>query len=249
MEYEDQIAIVTPEGVALTLTLAGLGSRAIALILDWLVRLPMLIVLAIIGAGSDVGLIIEIIGLFAVVYIYDVAFEVLAAGRTPGKRWTSLRVLRADGRPEGLGASAVRNVIRLVDFLPLVYVIGAASIITTTRNQRLGDLGADTIVVREPRGLKPPDPSLRAVMPPPPPQPTAGATWLPAWDVTAITQQDLAAVRTFLERRPLLADQARRELGQRLAAGMAAKIPGVGPQPDPERMLETLVAIKSARGR
>ena len=56
-------------------------------------------------------------------------------------------------------------------------------------------------------------------------------------------------MRTFLERRPLLADQARRELGQRLAAGMAAKIPGVGPQPDPERMLETLVAIKSARGR
>ncbi len=86
-------------------------------------------------------------------------------------------------------------------------------------------------------------------MPPPPPQATAGASWLPAWDVTAITQQDLAAVRTFLERRPLLADEARRELGQRLAAGMAAKIPGVGPQPDPERMLETLVAIKSARGR
>ena len=154
MEYEDLISIATPEGVALTLTLAGLGSRGVATLLDWCVRLPILIVAAIPAAHSDAGRIVFILVAFVMVYVYDVLFEAFGGGRTPGKRWTSLRVLHADGRPESAGAAAVRNVVRIVDWLPSFYLVGGASIVATARNQRLGDLAADTIVVREPRPPK-----------------------------------------------------------------------------------------------
>ncbi len=254
MEYEDQISIATPEGVALTLTLAGLGSRAIALMLDWLVRIPFFIIVALIAAGTGTaGIIVLIIASFLLIYVYDVLFEAFGGGRTPGKRWTSLRVVHIDGRPEGLGTAAVRNVIRLVDWLPGIYIVGVVSIIATTRNQRLGDLAGGTIVVREPRAVKqpkPPKPKQRsAAVPAPMPIPTH-PNWLPAWDVTAVTPHDIATVRTFLERRHALAQPARIELAARLAALMATKIPGLqGAPPDAEQMLETVAALKSARGR
>jgi uncharacterized RDD family membrane protein YckC len=254
VEYEDQISIVTPEGVALTLTLAGLGSRAIALMLDWCVRLPILIVVLVAFRASNAGAIGDIgiyITAFLLIYVYDVAFEAFWGGRTPGKRWTSLRVLHIDGRPESIGSAAVRNVIRLVDFLPAIYIAGATSIIATTNNQRLGDLSAGTIVVREPRAPKAPKPprqTHRVAAPRPAPPTTADA--LPAWDVTAVTPTDLATVRMFLERRDVLAARARADLAQRLAAGIAAKIPGLdGSGPDPEQLLETVAALKQARGR
>jgi uncharacterized RDD family membrane protein YckC len=245
VEYEDLISIATPEGVDLTLSLAGLGSRAIATMLDWLVRLPILIAAGIILRGSDVGVILFTLIEFALIYLYDVLFEAYGHGRTPGKRWTSLRVLHVDGRPEGVGSAAVRNVIRLVDCLPLLYIPGVTSIIATQRNQRLGDLAADTIVVREPRA-----PGEAEVAEAPALPVSVPDNWLPAWDVTAITQEDLVALRSFLDRRTDIATPARTELGHRLAAGLAAKIPGVsGGPPDAERFLETVAALKSARRR
>jgi uncharacterized RDD family membrane protein YckC len=253
VEYEDQISIATPEGLALTLTLAGLGSRAIALMLDWCIRIPILAIVAVVTWGSTIGAIVEIITAFLVIYVYDVLFEAYGGGRTPGKRLTSLRVMHTDGRPEGLGTAAVRNIVRLVDFLPSVYVIGCASIITTVKNQRLGDLAAGTIVVREPRALKAPKPRKETHRAPPPrPAPAPHADGLPAWDVTGVTAGDLAAVRTFLERRDILTARARDDLAQRLAAGLAAKIPGVDGSlnsTDPEHMLETVAALKQARAR
>ena len=100
---------------------------------------------------GDLGIALFSIISFAIYFGYDVAFEVLANGRTPGKRWTGLRVLRDDGRPVDLLSSAIRNVVRLVDGLPLSYLPAMVSILVTQRNQRLGDLAASTIVVREPR--------------------------------------------------------------------------------------------------
>lgn len=247
--------------MTLTLTLAGLGSRAIATLLDWLVRLLLLGAVALVvlvgihvATDSAPGVIVFTISEFVLFYLYDVLFEAYSGGRTPGKRWTSLRVLHADGRPVGLGAAAVRNIVRLIDGPPLLYLPGMVSIIATARNQRLGDLAAGTVVVREPRPQKPVKAKRRGrrggrgELPPPPPP--AAAPWLPAWDVTAITPEDLAAVRTFLGRREQVAAAARAELAQRLAAGVAAKIPGVGGAPsDPEQFLETVAALKSARGR
>jgi uncharacterized RDD family membrane protein YckC len=232
--------VVTPEGVALELHLVGLGSRAIATVLDTLVQLTMLlavsIALALIRPGEAVTLIVLALSTFSILYLYYVLFEAYAGGRTPGKRWSSIRVLCDDGRPIGIGESAVRNIVRLVDWLPLFYGVGAVSIMATKRNQRLGDLAAHTIVVREPRKVAV---AATGIERPP------GV--LPAWDVAAIGADDMAAARTFLARRETLAAGARTELANRLAGGLAAKIPGVAPPVDPERFLETLVALKASR--
>jgi uncharacterized RDD family membrane protein YckC len=235
--------------VTLTLTLAGLGSRAVAGLLDLAVRAALLGAVALVLALADsaitstaLGVIVFALTEFALLLLYDILFETFAAGRTPGKRWSSLRVLRTDGRPVGLGTATVRNVLRLVDGLPTLYLPGMASILATRRNQRLGDLAAGTIVVREPRLPK------AGAAPDEPVAPRIGTPPLPAWDVAAITAEDLATVRTFLGRREDVQPDARFELAERLAGGLAAKIPGIGTtRYDPEYLLETIVALKSRR--
>jgi uncharacterized membrane protein SpoIIM required for sporulation len=90
-----------------------------------------------------------IIGQFLILWGYFVAFEALWDGQTPGKRVLGLRVVRNGGGGVDLGASAARNLVRFVDFLPFGYFVGMVSVIANARNQRLGDLVAGTIVVRE----------------------------------------------------------------------------------------------------
>src|SRR3712207_4395693 len=160
MEYEDRVRIATPEGVDVELTLAGIGSRFIAAVLDFLVQgsvnLAAGLLLGVLGGeGHPVGVAIFSVVFFLVFFGYDVLFEVRSRGRTLGKRWTGLRVVRSGGRPVTFVPSCVRNVMRLVDVLPAFYAIGMFSIFFTPRNQRLGDLAAGTLIVRErPGGLR-----------------------------------------------------------------------------------------------
>lgn len=134
-----------------------MGSRAIAFIIDQLLRLlvagAVIVLLLVIGPGNGWTAAIGIVAVLLIVFGYDVLFEVLASGRTPGKRWSGLRVVREGARPIGWGTSLVRNVLRLVDVLPGVYAVGGLCIVLSARNQRLGDLAAGTLVVRERRGL------------------------------------------------------------------------------------------------
>lgn len=252
MPYEDRISIATPEGVDLQLTLAGLGSRAVARIVDQLIQTGVLIAVALLAAlaggdGSVVGALFLVV-LFLVQFGYDVLFETLASGRTPGKRWSGLRVVRSDGGPVGFVPSAVRNLVRLVDFLPGVYAVGMAAVLASRRNQRLGDMAAATLVVRERHGGRRPAhaPTTTAT--------TASGTWTPtaeagavAWDVSAVTADELATVRRFLDRRSGLTADARARLAGELAARLRPKV--VGPPPDqaPEAFLEALAAAKTAR--
>jgi len=139
--YDDRISIPTPEGVELELVLAGIGSRLVATIVDMLVKVGLLIALWVIGSavgGDEAGgflLAVLIVASFLVFFGYDVAFEALASGRTPGKRAAGLRVVRLGGEPVGFVASAVRNLLRLVDSLPGIYAVGAACILFSSRNQ------------------------------------------------------------------------------------------------------------------
>src|SRR5215208_2572003 len=157
MEYEDRVRISTPEGVDVELTLAGIGSRFIAAIMDLLVQGAVVLAAAIIlgvtaGNASSAAVAVFTIVFFLVFFGYDVLFEVRSRGRTLGKRWTGLRVVRTGGSPVTFVPSCVRNVMRLVDILPLFYAVGMCTIFFTSRNQRLGDLAAGTLVVRERTG-------------------------------------------------------------------------------------------------
>jgi len=250
MQYEERTRIATPEGVELELVLAGLASRFIAEVLDSLLILLLVGLLVAVAAlaGGTAGLVIGTValgGLLLIVVAYNVAFEVLAAGRTPGKRANGLRVVMERGEPVGLHASAVRNLVRLLEGPATFYVPAIVSILVTRRNQRLGDLAAATLVVREP--APPRRRRRRRGGTTPPPAPAGPHLRLGEWDVSAITQDDLATVRTFLARRDGFTPDARRGLARELAERMGAKIAGHPPGLSAEQLLEGIAAVKSAR--
>ena len=128
MEYEDRLRIATPEGVDVELTLAGIGSRFIAATIDFTIQgltlFAVALLLGIVGGDGDEGGIrvaVFTIAFFLIFFGYDVLFEVRSRGRTPGKRWTGLRVVRTGGQPVTFVPSSVRNVMRLIDILPVSY--------------------------------------------------------------------------------------------------------------------------------
>ena len=116
----------------------------------------MIISLALIlRPAGDAGAAIFTSAMFALIFFYDVLFEVLGGGRTPGKRWTGLRVVRSGGRPITLARSSVRNILRIIDILPGFYAVGMTVIFIAPRNQRIGDLAAGSHVVRIRHGDRP----------------------------------------------------------------------------------------------
>lgn len=246
LPYEDRVSIATPEGVAVELVLAGLGSRFIARVLDSLVQAGFILawlLLVLATEGAFVVVAIGYVGAFLGWFAYDIAFEVLASGRTPGKRWSKLRVVAADGGPVGLGASAVRNLLRVVDFLPVAYPLGAVAIVVTSRNQRIGDLAAGTLVVRERRSAPVSLDEVRLLSPP-------GSTgWmdLSVWDVSSVNAQEVAIVRSFLQRRHSLDPNARHRLAEELAGRLHPKVVGAPDRLPSEVFLEGVVAAKAAR--
>ena len=246
MEFEDRLTIATPEGVDLELTLAGVGSRFASALVDYLIQLLILVALALV-LGYGMNLSARSGGYAAAVWIvlgfllfvgYDIAFEVLASGRTPGKRLNGLRVVLEAGAPVTFPASAVRNALRLIDILPGMYLVGIASILVSERNQRLGDHAAGTLVVRERKAL-PAEPRLRSYR-----RPVAAPT---AWDTSAIGPDELTAVRSFLARRDALTSNARAQLAAELAGRLRPKVGGGVADDAPELFLERLAAAKAER--
>jgi uncharacterized RDD family membrane protein YckC len=240
VEYEDTRTIATPEGVELRLHLAGVGSRFASGAIDFAIKAAVVGVVATVAGvslGGVPGLIAAAAGLLFATVLFDVLFEVRSGGRTPGKRTLGLRVVLADGRPVGLRASSVRNVLRLVEGLPLSYVPAIVSILATPSNQRLGDLAAGTVVVHEARAAAAHPAAVSRPVP----------AYTETWDVSAVTAQELAAVRDFLRRRGDFTPGARRALAERLASGLEGRVGGVRTRMPPERFLEDLAAAKASR--
>jgi uncharacterized RDD family membrane protein YckC len=248
VEYEDRITIATPEGVDLQLTLAGVGSRFTSALVDLAIQLALVVSFALLFllaldsfGGGGLGAAVFAVLSFLLFAGYDIVFEVFASGRTPGKRLNGLRVVRSDGSPVGFLTSAVRNVMRLIDILPTFYLVGIVSILATARNQRLGDLAAGTLVVRERLGA-----GVRRWRPEELSAP-ASAGWA-GWDVSGVSRDEILAVRRFLERRHELTRDARTRLADELAAALRPRVPAVPDTVQGETFLEQLAAAKQARG-
>jgi uncharacterized RDD family membrane protein YckC len=246
------VDIATPEGVDLEVELGGLGSRFIAELIDYALKGIVVGALAIVlfAIGRGVAAAVFLVLSFLIWFGYDVLFEVLANGRTPGKRAVGLRVVRTGGQPVGFLTSSVRNLLRIVDGPATSYIAGIVSIVASKRNQRLGDMAAGTLVVREqptPKAL----PAWEQNVPAPPPAPWArpgdGSPAGAGWDVSAISQEEIAAVRQFLERRWSLEPSARHQLAWQLAEGLRPKMAGAPPELQGEPLLEQLAAAKAAR--
>ena len=136
----------TPEGVDLGLSVAGPVPRALALALDSLIRLGLYLLLLPLLSLSKLGAGLFLLGIFLVDWLYPVLFEVYR-GATPGKRAMGLAVVHDDGTPVGLAASLIRNLLRIIDFLPLFYGVGLVSCLVDRDFRRLGDLAAGTLVI------------------------------------------------------------------------------------------------------
>ena len=247
MTYDDRISIPTPEGVELELVLAGVGSRLVATLVDSVIQgfvyFAFVVIQVLVGGDAGGGFVAAgaVVAGFLVLFGYHVAFETLASGRTPGKRAAGLRVVRVGGGPVGFLPSAVRNLLRLVDMQPgLLYAVGATSIVVSARNQRLGDLAAGTLVVRERRV---PLPAIRPATPD-----VVAADRYAAWDVSSVTPFELVTVRRFLERRWHLDPGARHRLSWELAERLRPKVAGAPPDLHPEQFLEALAEAKASRG-
>jgi uncharacterized RDD family membrane protein YckC len=238
---DDRVTIATPEGVTLELVLAGVGSRFVARLLDTLIQFAIILALEVgVALTSSPGIVRAIarVMIFLVIFGYDIPFEVLNRGRTVGKVAAGIRVVGTAGEPVTFFASAIRSILRIADFLPLMYVAGVASMVATTRDQRLGDLAAGTIVVRDRfpgMGTAPAAPATVPV--------EAVATW----DVSTVDQVDLAGIQQFLARRLALPYPVRSYFASELANRVGPKVAGAPYGTHPEYLLEGIVVAKQAR--
>jgi uncharacterized RDD family membrane protein YckC len=146
------VAAETPEGILLELRPAGLSARFCAFLIDWVIRLAILYTASVTAlVAGAIGVSFWLILLFALEWFYPVAFELTAAGATPGKRVFRLRVVMDNGLPVTPAAAITRNLLRVADFLPFGYGFAVVSMMLRRDSKRLGDIAAATLVVHAAR--------------------------------------------------------------------------------------------------
>jgi len=248
IETEETLVIETPERVPLAFALASIGNRFLAAAIDHFIQYFSIIVvvwifLSVVGFGGEEtgGLINEIqreapkwmialmiILLFLLFAGYFIFFEWLWDGQTPGKRLLKLRVIREDGRPITLWEAIARNLLRVFDatpgFLVPIYSVGLIVIFLSSRDQRVGDIFAGTVVIRERTDEAPTFDETFS-------NPVADAasrrvqkrTEFNA-DVTALSMEEVEVVESFLRRRWDLTERQRIWMAWRIALPLMYKL-------------------------
>jgi uncharacterized RDD family membrane protein YckC len=237
-----EYSVLTPERVSLQYDIAGIGSRGAAAIVDTLIQSVVLIVIFValtaglaagsaflsVGSGPGAGtlfLALFVLALFAVADGYFMLFEILWNGQTPGKRMVGIRVIRENGYPMRPIDAVIRNLVRMVDWLPGAYGIGVLTMLLNKRSKRLGDFASGTIVVREgSRGAG------TLLMPSGEPAESRGVR---------LSSADATLVRDFLVRRASLDPRARADLAARLSAVLVQRY-ALTLDAEPEAFLERL---------
>ena len=250
--------------------MAGLGTRAIAQILDLLILAGVLIgitfaAIAVGQAGSStIAFLVGVLGGFVVVFGYFWTCEAFWSGQTIGKKVFRLRAVGDRGEPMTFFQAGIRNVVRIVDFLPYGYGVGLVVLFVNGKGKRLGDLAAGTIVVKDsdyvwlwqlPGGRPPPPPAPPApdaepgkepVAPPPhEPQPAAFAPATPAEMLLRRIDPELRRfVTSYARRRPDLPLDLRAQLAGQLQANLHAAVPDVFSQQGPLAALDYLADLE-----
>jgi uncharacterized membrane protein SpoIIM required for sporulation/uncharacterized RDD family membrane protein YckC len=239
-DFRQHLEVETPEHVVLDYEIAGLGSRAMAAIIDtvilivWLIALTFTVLRLMGSLGDWVAAVLSLLA-FLSFWGYFTFFEGLRNGQTPGKRWLGIRVVLDTGHAVTFGAAVARNLLRVADFLPPPYLIGAIFVALHPRGKRLGDLVGGTVVVRD----RPTEVTL--------PPPRAAAESEGPAGVPELTDEEFRLLREFAERASQLPAEVRSRLAGRLAERVAARF--AGHQPDPELFLSALYRDELARRR
>jgi uncharacterized RDD family membrane protein YckC len=236
---EDILIIETPERVPLHFALASIGNRFLACAIDHALQVLTIILMAIaftvIANYSSLGDQLSnapkwvkaglILILFLILSSYFAFFEWIWNGQTPGKRWLKLRVIREDGRPVTFWEAAVRNLLRTVDMMPApFYSIGLISVFVSLSDQRIGDMVAGTVVVREREAEAP---AFSQVFASPVSDPALRRSFKPVdfvAELSVLTESEIEVVETFLRRRWDLVDMARQWMAWRVALPIMYKL-------------------------
>ena len=276
-KFADQLTIDTPEQVELHFPVASVGSRLLAILADsvlqgvsalLLVLLVFLILAAapslqhgaahVMGGGAAQKWILAgaILLQFLLLWGYFSLFEAFWNGQTPGKRLLHIRVIGDGGRPVTFWEALARNLLRVIDILPTLYLVGLVTMLCNRQGKRLGDLLAGTLVVHESRSTAEPvrsNPS-RVLFPAP------GGLAAPSFQVdrsrvgppenspprdamARLEPADLAVLEAFFGRHLDLTMEVRHSMALRIAKQLAAKM-GWAPadlEQHPERLLESLL--------
>ena len=248
---DDRYIVDTPESIDFAYDVAGIGSRFMAALIDTLILVLLQLVVGLIGAfavaqlgdldaAQSVLLAIWATASFILLWGYYLVFELIWNGQTPGKRAVGLRTVREGGRPITAVASIIRNLVRIIDFLPGLYGLGVLTMFIDKRSRRLGDLAAGTLVVKERRAisLESLTNTMAPVLVPPRPYDAPAAPLLP--NLNLIDPADYDLVQEFLRRRPELKTESRQRLGAQLADRLRQRL-SLPPGGDPELFLEHLV--------
>jgi uncharacterized RDD family membrane protein YckC len=247
IETEETLIIETPERVPLEFALASIGNRFLAVAIDHFIQYLSIFLIAwfflsIAGyTTSDLDspeklfadapkwmLALMILILFLIFAAYFVVFEWLWNGQTPGKRLLKLRVIRDDGRPLTLWEAIARNLLRIADAIPgfiiPIYSLGLVVIFLSNRDQRIGDIFAGTVVIRERLDEAPtfaetfssPVTDIAFTRVQKPPDTKA--------DVGKLTEREVEVVEAFLRRRWDLTDRQRLWMAWRIALPIMFKL-------------------------
>jgi uncharacterized RDD family membrane protein YckC len=260
----DQLSIETPELVAIQMPIAGIGSRFIALLVDYLIWIPGILIVGRIFAfflpslnafnklSEQWAFAIYVFLIFLFNWGYFTLFEAFWNGRTPGKRVARIRVIQRSGRPIGLFESMARNFIRYVDQIPFFYAVGAIAVFATRDHQRLGDLAAGTLVVRDrieeaPSSSEATRTFTANIFTPPTPAAEPHATFtLPDHQVARLSGADLQVLESFFARRLDMPLTTREALAQRIASAIQAKS---GLEPPVGASVETFLEVTARQLR
>ena len=236
---EDILIIETPERVPLHFALASIGNRFLACAIDhgiqFLVILVIVIAFFLLASVADLGdqfsnapkwvKALMIVIVFLIFSAYFAFFEWIWNGQTPGKRMLKLRVLREDGRPVTFWEAMVRNLLRTLDMMPApFYSIGLISVFVSLSDQRVGDMVAGTVVVREREAEAP---AFAEVFASPVSDPAMRRSFKPVdfvAELNVLTEPEIQVVETFLRRRWDLSDMARQWMAWRVSMPLLYKL-------------------------
>lgn len=254
MQSGERMAIVSPESVSIEYELAGVGSRFIACFWDTLIQFVLMVMSGILlGFVSqwnldfmrpgDINPLHSVAGALLILYFslvftgYYIFFETVWNGQTPGKRLAGLRVRRDGGYGIGFTEAVVRNLLRVIDFLPSSYAVGCVVMMMNARGKRIGDYVAGTVVVKERRKLREKRETVET--------PVAGVSSDPSLGaaVLRLSGQEVAVIREFLQRGPSLDPERADPIAFKLYDAFAGRIglPARTGRFDTYRTLEAIV--------
>lgn len=241
------LVVATPERVSFDYQVAGLGTRTIAQVLDLLIVFGILIAvyfvaIAALVVGSDAATLIFLIGSFVVIFGYFWVSEALWSGQTVGKKALRLRAVGDRGEPLTFAQAGIRNIVRIVDFLPYGYGVGLVVLFANGKGKRLGDLAAGTIVVKDSdRVYLWQLPGARSSAPPP----AVSAASAAELTLRRLDPELRRFVSSYARRRPELTLEVRAQLASQVQPSLRSAAPEVFAQSGPLAALDHLADLAS----